>query len=277
MPFGYRPDGDLVKDIGVTRRIMPLLMRKRNESIVFFRQKLRVKQALQFLEEFRKKTGLKATILHLYIYGAVQALSRRPRLNRFVSGGRIYQRRGIWISYSAKREKSDDHPVIVIKQEFKPEMSFAEIVSSVKETIASAKTSETHSEKELKFFFRFLPTPLLSLFVRLVMWLDHLGLLPGFFIRPDPMFASLFIANLGSLEMEAPFHHLYEYGNIPIFIALGKVQPEVVVNEKGEIQVEPILTVRYSFDERIEDGLYCAQSLEILRQYVEEPFKLIPF
>lgn len=255
---------------------MPLLMRRRNESIVFFQQKLRMKEALRFLNEFRERTGLRATVLHLYIYGAVQALSRRPRLNRFVAGGRIYQRRGIWVSYSAKREKSDEHPVIVMKQEFTPEMSFTSLVQAVQETISTSRREDTPSERELKFFFRILPIPILSLFVRLVNWLDHLGLLPAFFIRPDPMFASIFIANLGSLEMEPAYHHLYEYGNIPIFIALGRVQSEVTVGDEGQPAVEPIMTVRYAFDERIEDGLYCAQALKILAEYVEDPYRHIP-
>lgn len=276
MPFGYRSDGIAVRNLPVTRRIMPLLMRRRNESSVFFEQKLAMGEALRFLKEFREKTGLRASVFHLFIYGAVQALHRRPRLNRFVAGGRIFERRGIWISYSAKREKTDDHPVIVVKQQFSPEQSFLEMTRAIEEAIAGSRREETHSEKELRFFFRLMPTWLLSLFVRLVMLLDHFGLLPRFFLEPDPMFASLFVANLGSLEMMAPYHHLYEYGNIPIFAALGRVQPEVVAKEDGSFEVKPIMTVRYTFDERIEDGLYCAQSLELLRQYVEEPYAHIP-
>jgi hypothetical protein len=30
-----------------------------------------------------------------------------------------------------------------------------------------------------------------------------------------------------------------------------------------------LCTVRYTFDERIEDGLYCARALERLREHVE--------
>ena len=30
------------------------------------------------------------------------------------------------------------------------------------------------------------------------------------------------VANLGSIDMDAPFHHLYEWGNIPLFCAVGR-------------------------------------------------------
>jgi hypothetical protein len=110
-----------------------------------------------------------------------------------------------------------------------------------------------------------------SWFARLVMVLDHLGLLPGFFIRGDPMFASLFLANLGSIQMDAGFHHLYEYGNIPIFLMVGQAKPELVVGEDQQPVVKDLMTVRYSFDERVEDGLYCARALELLREVVEDP------
>ncbi len=103
-----------------------------------------------------------------------------------------------------------------------------------------------------------LPPFLLGPLVRLQMALDGWGLLPGAFYRGDPMYASLFVANLGSVGLDAAFHHLYEYGNIPIFLAIGRAK-------HGKA------TFRWTFDERIEDGLYCAQSLEVFRRFIEDP------
>ena len=40
MPFRWRPDGDYVGDVPPTRRIMPFLMRGRNESVAYFEQKI---------------------------------------------------------------------------------------------------------------------------------------------------------------------------------------------------------------------------------------------
>jgi hypothetical protein len=90
----------------------------------------------------------------------------------------------------------------------------------------------------------------------------------------DPMYASAFVANLGSIGLDAPFHHLYEYGTIPLFVAIGRVQKEVVVGQGGQPAVEDCLTIRYSFDERIADGFYCAGSLQHFKNLVEQPWLL---
>jgi pyruvate/2-oxoglutarate dehydrogenase complex dihydrolipoamide acyltransferase (E2) component len=83
--------------------------------------------------------------------------------------------------------------------------------------------------------------------------------------------ASLFIANLGSIDLDAGFHHLYEYGNIPILIMAGRSKEEVVVGPGGNPVVRPMMTLRYSFDERIEDGLYGARALEIMKRIIQDP------
>jgi hypothetical protein len=258
MPFGWRPDGDLARDIPATRRIMPFIMRTRSESTVYFEQRIRVEKTLAFLERFRARTGLRATVLHLLIWAAGRTIEARPRLNRFVAGARIYQRRGIWVSFSAKKAKSDDAPIVVVKREVDPRESFEALVRRIEEGIGEGRSDRrSATDKELSILLR-LPTVLLGLLVRGQMLLDRLGLLPAAFYRHDPMYASLFIANLGSLDLDACYHHLYEYGNIPIFVAVGRIDAGVMV-------------LRYSFDERIEDGLYCVRALELLKQSLEDP------
>jgi hypothetical protein len=85
------------------------------------------------------------------------------------------------------------------------------------------------------------------------------------------MYASMFVANLGSVKLESAFHHLYEYGNIPIFAALGRNKKVAVVNDDGSVGSKTICSVKYSFDERVEDGLYCAKTLDLLRGFIEDP------
>ncbi|MSP60551.1 MAG: hypothetical protein EXR72_09470 [Myxococcales bacterium] len=98
--------------------------------------------------------------------------------------------------------------------------------------------------------------------------------MPGAMIRSDPMYASLFAANLGSVGIDRAWHHLYEYGTISLFAAIGVVKPRIVVGEAGP-ETRDTLRVRYSFDERINDGFYCAASLEIVRDYLENPDRFL--
>ncbi len=88
-----RPDGTRVDDATPDRRIIPYLMRGRNESAVYFEQHVDLERAEAFLRDFNAAhPGLRATLLHLIVWAAVQTLAARPHLNRFIAGGRIYQR-----------------------------------------------------------------------------------------------------------------------------------------------------------------------------------------
>jgi pyruvate/2-oxoglutarate dehydrogenase complex dihydrolipoamide acyltransferase (E2) component len=59
-----------------------------------------------------------------------------------------------------------------------------------------------------------------------------------------------------------------------LFAALGVVRKDLVVVD-GKAEVREVVRVRYSFDERINDGFYCASSLGIVREHVEAPEKFI--
>jgi pyruvate/2-oxoglutarate dehydrogenase complex dihydrolipoamide acyltransferase (E2) component len=84
------------------------------------------------------------------------------------------------------------------------------------------------------------------------------------------MYASAFVANLGSIKIDAAYHHLYEHGNCPLFVTVGQIQPRPVA-DGAEVAVRPTAMLRYTYDERIEDGLYCAAALELLRRRIEDP------
>ena len=53
--------------------------------------------------------------------------------------------------------------------------------------------------------------------VRLASLANAWRLLPRAFVEGDPFFASAFVTNLGSVGLDSAYHHLYEYGTIPIF------------------------------------------------------------
>jgi hypothetical protein len=100
--------------------------------------------------------------------------------------------------------------------------------------------------------------------------LDYFGLLPGWFMRDDGMFTSVFIANLGSIGMKPGYHHLYEWGNAPIFLMFGAIEERVVV-ENGAMTPARILPIRVSYDERIDDGMTAQAGINVLRKVLGDP------
>jgi hypothetical protein len=272
MPLFRRADGDYVEKVPAYRRIMPFIMPTRTESAVYFEQKIDATRGLAYLAQWNARfPDQKITFLHLLMYGAIKALAERPRLNRFTMGGYLYQRRGIWVSYSAKKAFDDEAPIVVLKQKFEPGLSFPDMVAQMYGVLREGRSDKkSHVDKELELFLK-APAPVLRLGARLLRWLDAWNLLPGVFVEKDPMYASVFIANLGSVKLDSAYHHLYEYGTIPLFAVLGRLHDTVAPNPDGTVSVRPEVSIKWSYDERVDDGLYAAKSLELSRRSLEDP------
>jgi hypothetical protein len=271
MPLFSRPDGDLVRDLAPVRHIIPYLMKGRNESVVYYEQILDLTRTLPFVRAWNETHEQKLTVFHLLIAACGKALHARPGLNRFVSGGRIYQRRGAFVSFAAKPEFKDDAPLKTVKVEVFPAEPLDETVRRILGSVGGARGHEERPvDKEVRLVVK-MPGVLLRVAVWLLRFLDRVNLLPGFATKNDPMYASLFLANLGSVGIDRAWHHLYEYGTVSVFGTLGEIKKMLVPDEQGAPVAKDAVRVRYAFDERINDGFYCAASLDLVRAYVEEP------
>ncbi|HSD91255.1 MAG TPA: 2-oxo acid dehydrogenase subunit E2 [Kofleriaceae bacterium] len=246
------------------RRMMSFLMRGRNESAVYLEHRLDLTRAQPWLEQ----RG--ARLFPLILHALATTLHERERLNRFTVGHRTYQRKGVFLSFAAKKAMSEDAPLATIKREFVAGETFDQVRASLGDEISEARSDKpSHIDKELSVLLKipgFILAFLIGMLARLYKW----GLAPRSLVDTDPMYASAFLANLGSLKMDAAYHHLYEHGNCPLFLTVGQVHPEPAVID-GALVVRPTVTVRVTFDERVEDGLYAAHALKLFSQKVEDP------
>src|SRR5690349_9830563 len=99
MPLFNRPDGVLVRKESPVRAIMPYIMQGRNESLIYHEAHYDITRTRAFLRVFNHEheRDQPATLFHLFLWSCAQALADRPGLNRFISGGRIYQRKGMFL------------------------------------------------------------------------------------------------------------------------------------------------------------------------------------
>src|ERR1700722_8881194 len=144
MPLFRRCDGNLFKGIDPVRRMMPIVMRGRNESIIYHTTRWDVTKTRLWLRAFNQSRGDKpqATLFHLVAYAAVKTLYAKPGLNRFVSGGRIYQRKGVWLSFAVKTSLADGAPLTTIKLSFPEHERFDECVDRMTDAIKNARSGE---------------------------------------------------------------------------------------------------------------------------------------
>jgi hypothetical protein len=251
--FGRRPDATLVRDLGTMRRFQPYVSPRRNDAIFYLTQDIEVEAAIEFLEKrnIERPPDRPMSLFHLFLRSLSQAHELRPRVNRFVKGGKLWQREGVWLSFSALREMKDGAPMITIKRRFQPESeTLDEMVDGIYGGVRPARAGrKSTSDKEMGFLLR-LPGFLIRGAMGLLRAADHVGLMPRAMIEGDPLFVSTFVGNLGSVGHEAGFHH-------------GKINP----GPKGR----RTMRVCWTYDERIEDGLYSQITIAGIQERIENP------
>ncbi|HEY5657906.1 MAG TPA: hypothetical protein VIY27_08970 [Myxococcota bacterium] len=268
--FHRRPDATLVSDAAPMRRIMPYVSPRRNDSTFYLPQEMEVEAALEFLEKRNpeRPPDRPITLFHLLLRSCSQALVLRPGVNRFVKGGRLWQRDGAYITFSAKRAIVDGAPMLTIKRRFAAEReSLDEMVDAVYDTLRPARAGvASTSDKETRLLLR-LPGVVTGAAIRAANALDTLGLLPRSMIEPDPLFTSLFVANLGSVGHDAGFHHLWERGTCSLFCVMGRI--------RRRPDGRRVMTVCWTYDERVEDGLYSYITIDGIQERIEHPEQLL--
>lgn len=257
--FGRRPDGRLAK-VSPIRRFMPFISPTRNGALVYFTQRIDVRRAEALLAERNavRPREERLTLFHLVLAAIAEALHQKPRLNRFITGWKVWDRDGIWLSFSAKQAFAEDAPIMTVKRRFEPGEGIDAIAADVWRRLGAGRSGEeTLADKEMGLMLK-LPGVLIRMLMGLARFADRHGLLPKSMIETDPLFTSVFVANLGSVGLDAGYHHLWEWGNCPIFAVMGAV-------EGG------MLTMKYSYDERIADGFYAARGLAVVKDLLEAP------
>jgi len=273
---GKRPDGTVVRKAPRVRLFMPYLIPRRSDAVVFYEQKMDISKTLDYLERWNASDDRPPLrFFHIYLAAIVRMLHERPRVNRFIAGRRLYQRDDVAVAMSVIKQYEDNSKTTVVKQVYPSGLGLRGVYDLSEAVIGTGrdKTRKTASEKEVSVISR-LPRAMIPLFPKLQKLGDWLNITPASLSRNDPLYASFMISNLGSIGIDAAYHHLYEHGTLPIFAVIGKANDEAVVTERREIEIRPIVNVRYTFDERVADGYYAARSLDLISDLVENPWLL---
>ena len=267
-----RPDGRLLP-VAPVRRMMFVIMPSRFDGVTYYEAKIDCTELLAYVAESEEKIGAKLT--HVLTAASFIGFASTPRMNRFVSGRRLYQRNDIWLSFSMKRgaggdKFSRDAQLATVKLKVAPGETFPELCARINSDVQLNRSGKkTSADKEFQLF-DLLPRPVLEPAAHLLRWLDYFNLLPGFFIEGDPLYTSIYIANLGSIGMGPVYHHLFEYGTCPVFLCAGDIRDEPMAVD-GEVVVRPVMRLRFSFDERIADGVNTRFGMEAICRVVADP------
>ncbi|MDR0778927.1 MAG: hypothetical protein LBE48_05800 [Methanomassiliicoccaceae archaeon] len=265
-----RKDGRYLYDADPMHKFMPFLMPKRTECEVFLRETIDAANLMEYLDEKKSTECNRITLFSLLMSTLVRTFAMRPDLNNFVAGHRLYRRNKIDIGFVVKKEFSDAGAETTVRLAFDPSLTIAEVSERLYSHIDEFRSAGSAGTDKTVRTLSKLPRFLTKFIVAFLRFLNYFGHVPKGLIESDPNFASAFVANMGSIKANAPFHHLNNWGTGSLFITIGAVEDRVcVVN--GTPEIRKCFDLAFTVDERIADGYYFARSIQLMKDIISDP------
>ena len=272
--WGDRIDGRKVRTLAPMAQITAYFQWERNICSNFFEESFEITNIDRYIRQKRREGLTDFGITHVLLAAYVRGVAKYPQLNRFINGQKVYSR-GEDIQYCMviKKEMTVDSPDTSIKVHLNPHDTAKDVYEKLNAAVESVKaTKELDSNLDsLIMALNLIPSVVLKFTVWFLKLLDYFGLLPKFLLELSPFHGSLFFTSMGSLGIPPIYHHLYDFGNLPVFGAFGCKRRAVEVLEDGTIVPRKYIDVKFVLDERIVDGYYYAAFFKYYRRLLRNP------
>lgn len=280
--FKDRNDGYLVRNLDPMGKLIPFIMRSKADSWVLFDDKIDITHTQEFLRDMRRSEIPGLTLYHIIFAAIVRTYSQVPELNRFVQGYHVYARNEMKGSMVVMKGMKRDSERTTIMPRFEMEDTLEQVVERIeKEANPIDKTVKVKEDEnkndfdKLELALGLLPDALLSFAFRLLKWLDKHGWIPKAITSLSPFHSSFFLTNMGSIGMQPVYHHIYEFGTISIFGAIGSKDVVFEPDKEGTLHRKVYLNVKFVVDERICDGYIFAIGFKHIKSCISKPEQLL--
>ena len=270
--IGDRSDGRRIRTLDPISSMIPFIMKTRSGASNLVEDTLDITEVERYLRVKAKSGYTGMGMLHFLIASYVRVISQYPGVNRFCVGQRVYARNNIEFIMMIKRGLSTDASSTTLKIEFEPTDTIYDIYDKLKTELAMVvgENQDTNTDGAAKLF-----TKIPRLFLKFTVWnlelLDYFGMLPKWILKASPFHGSVFFSDVGSIGLPAIYHHLYDFGNLPIFISLGAKRRVFVPRADGLTTARKHVDIKLVMDDRICDGFYFSQAYRYLKSILRNP------
>lgn len=262
-----RSDAKWIKPKDTIQAIVPYIMPNRCDAEVSSKVDIDITKLVEFVDKQNEKDlGYKMTYFHAISSCFAKTVFNRPALNRFIKNKRLYERNKITFAFIAKDKLSDKGEERIICIDINPKDNIMTYSKKVAVDVFKVRKEGSNDMDGILKAFTSLPKWLLSIIVKIVMFMDNHGISPESLTEGDTNYATILLSNLGSIKTNSVYHHLNEYGTNSVVITIGTIREE---------KSKKIVDITATLDERIADGFYFAKSIQLAEYIAKNPELLL--
>ena len=262
-----RSDAKWIKPKDTIQAIVPYIMPNRCDAEVSSKVDIDITKLVEFVDKQNEKDlGYKMTYFHAISSCFAKTVFNRPALNRFVKNKRLYERNKITFAFIAKDKLSDKGEERIICIDINPKDNIMTYSKKVAVDVFKVRKEGSNDMDGILKAFTSLPKWLLSIIVKIVIFMDNHGISPESLTEKDTNYATILLSNLGSIKTNSVYHHLNEYGTNSVVITIGTIREE---------KSKKIVDITATLDERIADGFYFAMSIQLAEYIAKNPELLL--
>ena len=269
--FGRRPDGRRVKGIDPVMRITPYVMPMRCDAQVFLKHRADQEVLSRYIRRQKAEKNQKISYMQIIVAAYVRAISRNPEANRFIMNKQLFARNNCSAAFTILKDPSDaDKGEAVVKIKFDLTDTLYDVRDRMEAAVAANRGDQPPGFTDKLLSFLFAVPGLATVIVGLVRVLDRYGLAPAMLMEELPFYVGMYITNTASIGLHDVNHHLYNWGNVGLFLGMG-VPEKVAVAENGETRMKRYIPIGITADERVCSGAHYARFFSDWKQYMEHP------
>lgn len=275
--MGYVPVTRL-DGVSVFRKAAMGTWRTAKDPQVYSIMEMDVTDIIPMMDGYSEKNGVKITFSHVVGKALTYTLQRRPEINGFLRGSRIWLRQDVRLNYLVNVPGEGDQRIkkATLSTCSIPECekkTIAQIAQELMKRAGAVRRNEDADIRKNMSMWKHIPWWMMKFYLSFASWLIY-GLninLPG--IPKDP-FGSVMITNVGSLGIGPTWAPLVPYSRVPLLITLCAVTKKAwVVNDR--IEIRHILPVCVTYDHRFMDGAQAAQMFTDFSECFRRPAELL--
>lgn len=273
---GDRRDATLVREPDTMHAFLPLMLPNRADNEAFIQELIDMSAVEAYIERKNAENPeFKYTFFHVILAALARTVQMRPRMNRFIIGGRYFDRQHISFSLIAKKAFSDngDESIVILKYDPDSEKPAVDVLHDklCAFVYTLREKDETDNTTDILDNIAKAPQWVRKIIMNTIRSLDEHGHLPAFLATEDPYNSTVFISNLGSIKLNAGYHHLTNWGTNSVFVVVGEKHMQPFCDADGNVSIRPGLSLGITLDERIGDGYYFSKTVRLLKKLLSEP------